>query len=312
MDNLLINFSRNALRENQSYLKAFLSENLKNFADDNTKDYYKAFLNQAVEFSDVQQNASFETRPLLQFYSLLNLVKFYILSDKSYFSTTPDDINSKLKSHGASSVDRDKIKLQASGVAIEFAKSLGQTTGEVQELTLIDLYKRVPDLSLKLKHLELIGLTSSTLDFKIIEYPVKLCCLDGVLLINNFGYFKGNISDKYEIFFVHSSKFTEADSEETSFIAKIKESKEDFLKTLAFDVNGEYYLDTNKSGFCELFALYLIFLKYSSLSRYRPYDWYKKLQGKENVIIEYTMDNLFEKFWALIAKDLLKLDKYIL
>jgi hypothetical protein len=73
---------------------------------------------------------------------------------------------------------------------------------------------------------------------------------------------------------------------------------------LSFDVDGGLYLDINCKSINEFTAIYLIFLKYSSLSRYQPAEWFDKINSKELVIIEKILNDIFLKFWSKIAKEL--------
>lgn len=309
MDNLLIRFSKNGLKENQAYLKNYLNTTISNFKNSKVRYYYKSCLNQGIEFSVTQTLAEFETKPLIQLYSLLNLVKFYILANETNRNITLAEVEKKFAAHGASEDGIDGLELRKNGTAFEFANILRQSYTPKQKIKLIDLYKRIPDFAISLKKL---NLTSEKSDFKKIEYPVDYCFCDGTLFVKNFEMYRGEIDDKSDIFAKYNN-FSDKTKDNDTFIASLNEDKDKFLKKLSFDINGNYYLDTNiNNGFCELFVIYLIFLKYSLLSRYKPNSWYKKLQEKENVIIEYVMDNLFEKFWALITKDLCKFEKCIL
>lgn len=160
----------NPLTENQALFTIPVIDCANTLTDSGAKIYLNSCFKQAIEYSELQKHASIETKPLIQFYSLLNLTKAYIIIKKNDQNITLDTLegcpqtNSIFNSHGASSKGADEIKFGTGGTFIELAKVENFSSAK-KDYFLNDLYKKIPDLKEYLKIFN-----NEDIDYQAVQY----------------------------------------------------------------------------------------------------------------------------------------------
>lgn len=304
MEKLVIQ-SRNSLKENQGFLNIKVNDFSKNLRNKHAKSYLHSCFKQAIEFSEIQEKASYETRPLLQFYSLVSLCKVYCIIKNHTLNVTLTQLESLFSSHGASSQTRDDIRLNRSGTFVEFARLVGFPVTSGQLYSLKQLYERIPDLK------SLIKVVYSIEGDCIKVLPENVWSLDTGIIDCNLSneYIVSNLEDNKNILSNYPELNLELDDYEKNFWSV--RSGYNYSDFLQFDCNLNLYLDKSRNGIKEILAIYLIFLKYSSLVRYKPKVWYEKMSSNEFLIIQNVLEYLFPKFWSLVTKELTNKNTYI-
>ena len=164
--------------------------------------------------------------------------------------------------------------------------------------SLLQLYKRIPDLY---EYLPMVF--SQETDFVPVQYW------------QDYMYESGNMKSHYFHWLVIDTNFYNQnldnkdlykirDTIETKIVFSKLNKDEPLNDIIHFDCNGNIFLDASINKEDELLSIYLIFFKYSSLVRYKPKNWYEKINSNELVIIEKMLRTMFFKFWAYIARRL--------
>jgi hypothetical protein len=300
---------RNPLKENQGLINISLNNFCEEIEDTKVKLYLKSCFKQSVEFSNIQSVVSIETKPLVQFYSLLNIAKVFVVIYKNDMHITMDEIDKMFSSHGASSIADDEVKISKTGTFIELSKIFSNFSQlPDKNYTLLSLYKRIPDLSEMLKII-----FKNDVDYVSVEPGDEWMYRTGYL--NTGIFFADIVLEKSEknILDVYQNDLTVVSEEQSYIILRGKDTDIVHLrKLLSFDLNGNLFLDIQRNEINELLAMYLIFLKYSSLSRYKPVLWFDKINKNESIIVEKILYDVFTKYWSIIAKTLNKREIYLI
>lgn len=304
METIIIH-SRNSLKENQGFLNITVNDFSKNLRNKHAKSYLNSCFKQAIEFSEIQSFASYETRPLLQFYSLLSLCKVYCIIKNNNRTITLSQIESIFNSHGASSKNRDDVTISQRGTFAEFARLENYTITIGLVFSLKQLYSRIPDL---MKYIQEVYSVSGDCIEVVPEHIWSL--EEGILDCNLSNEYIASDNSFQSII---QTNYPELDIIVTDYGKTFWNTRgtyhySDFIQ---FDSNKGLYLDKNRTSIKEILAIYLIFLKYSSLVRYKPKVWYEKMKSNEFLIIQEVLEYLFPKFWSLITKELTNKNTYI-
>ena len=289
---------KNSIQENEGLINISVNNYLKKMKNKNSKLYLRHCFKQAVEYANLQNNASIETVPLIQFYSLLNLSKVFIIIKNGIHNISLSTIESMFSSHGAASKNVNDVSISNRGTFIELTKI--QNAMSNNSYSLSQLYKRLPDLY---EYLPMVFSDCKT-DFVPVQYCQDYMYETG--RIKPSLYFHWLVVDKtfFEQNLNNKNLYTIRDTVGTKVVFSKVNRNESLNDIIHFDCNGKLFLDASISEDDELLSIYLIFLKYSSLVRYKPKNWYEKINSNELVIIEKMLRTMFFKFWAYIARRL--------
>ncbi|MGP1439096.1 MAG: YaaC family protein [Treponema sp.] len=289
---------KNSIKENEGIINISVNNYLEKMKNDNSKLYLRHCFKQAIEYANLQNNASIETLPLIQFYSLLNLSKVFIIINNGVHGVQLSELESMFSSHGATCSNENDIMISKKGTFVELAKI--QNKMKKDSYSLLELYKRLPDLY---EYLPMVFSNNQT-DFVPVQYWKTFMYETG--FINSSLYFHWLVVDEKTFYEqkLNNKGFVIRDTIETKIVFS-KENMDDSLDDIiCFDCNGNLFIDISISNEDELLSIYLIFLNYSSLVRYRPNNWSEKINSKELVIIEKMLRTMFVKFWAYISREL--------
>lgn len=305
----LVIATRNSLEENIGLINFSVEEYTKNLKHKNAKTYLRHCFKQAVEYANLQKSCSIETVSLVQFYSLLNLVKTFVIININKKDITLTELDNLFRSHGAASKNTNDVQISQSGTFVEFSRQLSSSSYSKNNYSLIELYKRIPDLY---EYLPIVFHSEKT-DYRKTIYCKKFMYEEGFM--NPEVYCHWLVTDKQdfdEIFNKYDNLKKRKEVINNEVINKVifsyKDPKSLLTDILRFDCDENLFIDLNSENISELESIYLIFLKYSSLVRYKPKTWYEKINSKELLIIEKIIHSMFIKFWAYIAKNLQKND----
>lgn len=306
-----VEYVQNSLEENIGLINLSVNRYKKNMKFKNTKNYLSYCFKQAIEYAHLQNHSTITTMPLIQFYSILNLVKTFAIIKQNDRNITLTNIEKQFNSHGASSKNRDDVKINAKGTFKEFKKCFDRerNNDEEKEYSLKILYKRLPDLH---EYLPLVFKSENT-DYHKVYYCQDYMYMTGDM---NSAYFFDWLVMKQDLYAANLEKTKKLEikgqlSNEMVIVSKINQ-KESLSEFIQFDCENNLYIDSNQNEINELLAIYLIFLKYSSLVRYKPKVWNEKINSDELLIIEKILHLIFKRFWALIAKELQKRESILI
>lgn len=305
----LVITTRNSLEENIGLINFSVEEYAKNLKHKNAKTYLRYCFKQAVEYANLQKSCSIETVSLVQFYSLLNLVKTFVIININKKDITLTELDNIFHSHGASSKNTNDIHIKQRGTFVQFSRQLSSSSYSKNNYSLIELYKRIPDLY---EYLPIVFHSEKT-DYRKTIYCKKFMYEESFM--NPEFYCHWLVTDKQDFDDIHN-KYDKLEKrkevinhERINKVVFSYENPESLLTDiLRFDCDENLFIDLNSEDISELESIYLIFLKYSSLVRYKPKTWYEKINSKELLIIEKMTHSMFIKFWAYIAKNLQKND----
>lgn len=294
-----------SLKENEGLINISVNNYLKMMKNSNSKLYLRYCLKQAVEYATLQGNASIETMPLIQFYSILNLSKAYIIIKLNNHNIKLTEVETLFSSHGASSKNVNEVTISKKGTFIELSKIRGPL--QKNSYTLIDLYKRLPDLY---EYLPLVF--SNNTDYIPVQYWQTYMYETGEMDSTKYFHWLVVNADFYNEVLQKSGLYINKGVVNSKIVFSKKIEQELLNDILIFDCNGKMFLDKNEKKDDELLSIYLVLLKYSSLVRYKPKNWNEKINSNELVIIEKVLHNIFLKYWAYIAKDLGKRNEILI
>lgn len=300
----LVIATRNSLEENIGLINFSVEEYAKNLKHKNAKTYLRYCFKQAVEYANLQKSCSIETVSLVQFYSLLNLVKTFVIANINKKDITLTELDNMFHSHGANSKNTNDIHINKNGTFVEFSRQLSSSSCKKNKYSLIELYKRIPDLY---EYLPIVFHSEKT-DYRKTIYCKKFMYEEGFM--NPEFYCHWLVTDKQD-FDEISNKYDKLEKRKeviNKVVFSYEHPESPLTDILRFDCDENFFIDLNSENISELESIYLIFLKYSSLVRYKPKTWYEKINSKELLIIEKMTHSMFIKFWAYIAKDLRKND----
>ena len=289
---------KNSIQENEGLINISVNNYLKKMKNGSSKLYLRHCFKQAVEYANLQSNASIETVPLIQFYSLLNLSKVFIIINNGIHNIKLSTLESMFSSHGATSKNVNDVSISSRGTFLELMKI--QNPMSNNSYSLLQLYKRIPDLY---EYLPMVFSDCKT-DFVPVCYCQDYMYESGHMRAH--WYFHWLVVDKtfYDKNLNNNDLYTIRDTTETKVVFSKVNIEDPLNDIIYFDCNGKLFLDSSISKDDELLSIYLIFLKYSSLVRYKPKNWYEKINSNELVIIEKMLRTMFFKFWAYIARKL--------
>ena len=290
------------------YLNYHLNKEIQLFSNSHVKQYLKSCLRQSIEYFKLFETASIDISPLLGFYSLLNLAKVETVVRNGNHSIPLADIESKFRSHGASSKSINEIKINISGTFIEFANS-NSVRSYPSNVSLDELYKILPDTNLIYE--EIYPSQSDLILIKTIEdYMDEIAMIDSNVYLNGLSF---PMSQKTLIQPIYQNDFDFVDYHSSQTFMYLKDTSKEYRNFMLVNSDGDYYLSTNKTlKLNEAEIIYLVFLKYSSLVRYKPKNWTEKLDSDEYSIITKILDESVTKFWSIITSQYTNDHKYIL
>ncbi len=287
-----VEFVQNSLEENIGLINLSVNQYKKSMKYKNAKNYLSYCFKQAIEYAHLQNHSTITTMPLVQFYSILNLVKAFAIIKQNDRDITLTNIEKQFSSHGASSKNREDIEINSKGVFIEFKKCFGIESNNIENkfYSLKNLYKRLPDLY---EYLPLVFKSENT-DYHKVYYCQDYMYMTGDM---NSAYFFDWLVMKQDLYAANLEKTKKLEikgqlSNEMVIVSKINQ-KESLSEFIQFDCENNLYIDSNQNEINELLAIYLIFLKYSSLVRYKPKVWNEKINSDELLIIEKILHLIF-------------------
>lgn len=294
---ITIKNKKDAMKLNKAYINKVVNDYSNSLLDDNSKIYLKSCFKQAVEFSEIQDSATLETKPLIQFYSILNLTKVFIIINTQNLNHSVEDFNRMFASHGASSRNDGKIKINSNGTFREFSNLYNYNLDS--EFTELELYNSLPDF---LEYNDFIeGLSCNYIKAQSCQtYMLK----NGLIDANLFFHWMVVKDTDYNSYLKVNDNFKIQSRDRNYIIFSKNDPEEDLDDICTITSDGELVIDTTNNNIDEELIIYLLLLKYSSYVRYQPHLWKQKIESNELMLVELILGNHFKKFWAIISKKL--------
>lgn len=291
------------------YSSFYLSKEIDKFQNSHVREYLKACLRQAIEYYKIFDSANNEISPLLGFYSILNLSKVITIIREGNYIISLGYVENKFKSHGASSKTIDEVIINNSGTFVEFARSslirALPTTLSIQEL-----YKLLPDIYSMYNEIY----PNQTRLIKVLtidEYMKEIQTIDANVNYDGIAIKRTHRTD-VETKYINFLDFIDYGTDAT-FVYDKNSTTRSLTDILSVDSEKTLYMSIdNTIDLLEEEIIYLIFLKYSSLVRYKPKNWTEKLDNDEYSIITKIIDESLNKFWSIMIRGYIRGDYYIL
>jgi hypothetical protein len=290
-----------------------------------------AYLEQSFEFFEAAKNPRTGSKPLLYYYSFLNLAKTYLLFKKIDF---PNAVK-----HGVCDPrenEREKLKLQGQSIRInrinpnhsqlfpEFICALGGVP-PIEDIKIVDLLSKIPGIHMSYSSIAKRSPSFIPIEKKVIQFNNTEVWTQIALKKENRNEYdrilKLKANNTFSTYFHQISCSTDKEV----WFESVPESGrnrgiDNAIKRIQTKINRigiwsvltnkgyRYYLSTFSNWLPQLASMYAVMFYLGSITRYRPHDFDKILRSKYSWLIEEFINTQPTQFLYILASTLAEVD----